>query len=285
MMSGDRESKPEPTRVSALAGVPSAGQPPYDAINSNVKGGDQPREQSPMAIASEETLIQKEILRDKIFEVLRGWILDGTYKPGQKIVEYSLAKKLNVSRAPLREALWLLAQRGLVTLRAHHGAFVTKLSDRDIREIFELRELLETHAARKVRASTNAKDLEPLTRAFERLAAGAQKRDIVEFTAADLEFHRTLWSLSGNRQLERFLLDLSTRFFGYELIRDLPHSPRFRFDDTLEQHRKMVDLIREGTDQELEAGFREIFCDFSNYVLTRFSEQEKGAPGGTATED
>ena len=238
-----------------------------------------------MPMISEETLIQKEILRDKIFEVLRGWILDGTYKPGQKIVEYSLAKKLNVSRAPLREALWLLSQRGLVTLRAHHGAFVTKLSDRDIREIFELRELLETHAARKVRASTNAKDLEPLSHAFDRLAAGAQKRDIVEFTAADLEFHRTLWSLSGNRQLERFLLDLSTRFFGYELIRDLPHSPRFRFDDTLDQHRKMVDLIREGTDQELEAGFREIFCDFSNYVLTRFSEQEEGAPGGTATED
>lgn len=238
-----------------------------------------------MATTSDQTLIHKEILRDKIFDVLRGWILDGTFKPGQKIVEYSLAKKLNVSRAPLREALWLLAQRGLVTLRAHHGAFVTKLSDRDIREIFELRELLETHAARKVRASMSPERLGALERAFEFLAAAAHRRDIIEFTAADLEFHRTLWSLSGNRQLEKFLLDLSTRFFGYELIRDLPHSPRFRFDATLEQHRTLLNLIREGTDQELEAGFREIFCDFLNYVLTRFSEQEKDAPGGTATED
>lgn len=238
-----------------------------------------------MATTSGQTLIQKEILRDKIFEVLRGWILDGTFKPGQKIVESSLAKKLNVSRAPLREALWLLAQRGLVTLRAHHGAFVTKLSDRDIREIFELRELLETHAAKMVRASMRPESLETLSQAYERLAAAAQKRDIVEFTAADLEFHRTLWSLSGNRQLEKFLLDLSTRFFGYELIRDLPHSPRFRFDATLEQHHTMLRLIREGSDRDLEAGFREIFCDFLNYVLTRFSEQEKDARGGTATED
>jgi DNA-binding GntR family transcriptional regulator len=277
-------SKTEHPGGSALPGVPPGRQPLNDAGYGSYKSGGQPLEHNPMATASDQTLIQKEILRDKIFEVLRGWILDGTFKPGQKIVESSLAKKLKVSRAPLREALWLLAQRGLVTLRAHHGAFVTKLSDRDIREIFELRELLETHAAKKVRAAMKADSLEALDRAFERLAAAAQNRDIIEFTAADLEFHRTLWSLSGNRQLEKFLLDLSTRFFGYELIRDLPHSPRFRFDATLEQHRTLLNLIRTGTDEELEAGFREIFCDFLNYVLTRFREQELDAPGGTATE-
>src|SRR5688572_25622965 len=97
-------------------------------------------------------LIQKEVLRDKIFDVLKGWILDGTLKPGERIVELTLSRKLDVSRAPLREALWLLARQGLVQIRAHHGAYVTQLSEQDIREIFEIRETLETRAALKIRA-------------------------------------------------------------------------------------------------------------------------------------
>ena len=51
-------------------------------------------------------LIEKEGRRDKIGDVLRGWILDGKLKPGERIVELTLARDLSVSRAPLREALW-----------------------------------------------------------------------------------------------------------------------------------------------------------------------------------
>jgi len=251
----------------------------YDAGNTYVGTSSRLREWTTMATTSDEVLIHKEILREKIFDLLRGWILDGTFKPGQKIVESTLAKQLNVSRAPLREALWLLAQRGLVTLKAHRGAFVTQLSDRDIREIFELRELLEAHAAKKVRTSVDEEGRLRLQTAFDQLAAGAKKRDIVEFTAADLEFHRTLWSLSGNTHLERVLLDLSARFFGYELIRDLPHSPKFRFEDTLEQHRTLLALICEGTPEAIDAGFHEIFCDFLNYVQARFAEQNQDSKG------
>src|SRR5258708_28453435 len=93
-------------------------------------------------------LIEKEVLRDKIGDVLRGWILDGELKPGERIVELTLSRKLNVSRAPLREALWQLARQALVHIRAHHRAYVTQLPGRDIPETFEIRELLETHAAK-----------------------------------------------------------------------------------------------------------------------------------------
>jgi DNA-binding GntR family transcriptional regulator len=218
--------------------------------------------------------IRKEILRDKIFEVLKGWILDGTLKPGERIVELTLARKLSVSRAPLREALWLLARHGLVHLRAHRGAFVTRLSAQDIREIFELREVLETQAALKIRARLRPPVVERLKSALSALEEAAGKRDIPGFSQADLEFHRTLWSLGGNRHAEEILGDLSTRFFGYELIRDLPHAAAFRFDAVLEEHRKMIRLILEGTDREIQAGFRKAFGVFLEYVLSRFGEGE-----------
>src|ERR1043165_7411308 len=115
-------------------------------------------------------LIQKEVLRDKIGDVLKGWILDGTLKPGERIVELTLSRKLEVSRAPLREALWLLSRQGLVQIRAHHGTHVTQLSEQDIREIFEIRETLETRAALNIRARLDA----PATAALKEALAGLE---------------------------------------------------------------------------------------------------------------
>lgn len=218
-------------------------------------------------------LIQKEVLRDKICDVLKGWILDGTLKPGERIVELTLSRKLDVSRAPLREALWLLARQGLVHIRAHHGATVTQLSEQDIREIFELRETLETRAALKIRARLSVPVKETLKDALSELEAACEARDLRRFSAADLRFHKTLWELAGNRHLQEILNDLSTRFFGYELIRDLPHAAKFRFDLMADEHRRMVRLILEGSDREIEAGFRKIFAGFLGYVLVRFSEK------------
>ncbi|MBI3857390.1 MAG: GntR family transcriptional regulator [Planctomycetes bacterium] len=217
--------------------------------------------------------IQKEVLRDKIGDLLRGRILDGSLKPGERIVELTLARELNVSRAPLREALWLLARQGLVHFRAHHGAYVTQLSAQDIREIFEIREILEVRAALKIRARLDAPVKAALKEALAELEAACRARDLRRFSAADLRFHKTLWELAGNRHLQEILNDLSTRFFGYELIRDLPHSEKFRFDLMADEHRKMLKLILEGGDREIEAGFRKVFAGFLDYVLVRFGEK------------
>jgi DNA-binding GntR family transcriptional regulator len=221
--------------------------------------------------------IHKEVLRDKIYSVLLAWIFEGTLKPGDKIVESVLARRLNVSRVPVRESLWLLAQRGLVTLKPHQGAFVTKLSGRDIREIFELRAILETHAAQLARVSLDRAGVARLKSAFENLADAARARSMQRFSAADIEFHKALWDLADNRHLTKILTDISTRFFGYELIRDVPQSPRFRFDAVVEQHRKMLQLVLSGAPEEIEAGFKSVFNEFLEHVLTRFGEGHQSA--------
>lgn len=227
-----------------------------------------------MPITSEEIAIQKEVLRDKIFDILKGWILDGTVLPGERLVESLLAKKLQVSRAPLREALWLLSHRGLVTIRAHQGAFVAKLSSRDIRETFEVRETLETYAARRVHATLTDAGRVRLREDLKRLEDAARKRDIAAFTEADFQFHKTLWALAGNRQLEEILVWISSRFFGYQLVRDV-HEPAFKFDEMFEEHRRIVELVEAGDDQAIECGLKEIFRTFLDYVLARFGEAEE----------
>lgn len=220
-----------------------------------------------------ETPIQREILRDKIFDVLKTRILDGTLAPGERIIESTIARQLQVSRAPLREALWLLANVGLVQIKAHHGAFVARLSTEDIREIFEIREILETHAAKKARAGLTPEGQSRLESALNALEDAARDRDVARFTNADMEFHRTIWELSGNRHLTEILNDISTRFFAYELIRDLRKPGNYQFDAKVEEHRELLHLILNGADHEIEAGFREVFARFLNYVLTRFQEE------------
>jgi DNA-binding GntR family transcriptional regulator len=224
------------------------------------------------------TPIQREILRDKIVEVLKAWILDGTLSPGERIVESAVAKQLQVSRAPLREALWLLANVGLVQLRAHQGAFVARLSPQDIREIFEIREILETHAAKNVRAALTPDATARLERALTALEDAARDRDVARCTNADMDFHRTICELAGNRHLTEVLSDISTRFFAYELIRDLRNPGGYQFDEKVEEHRELLRLILKGTDQEIETGFRELFGRFLNHVLTRLQQESRVAP-------
>lgn len=213
--------------------------------------------------------IQKEVLRDKIADVLRRWILDGTLQPGERIIELNVSRKLNVSRAPLREALWALERQGLVEIRPHHGAAVTLLSPESIREIFEIRELLELHAARKLRSRLDDPARAALHEAVRRLEEAAAARDMARFCEADFEFHKTLWRLSGNRHLAETLESISSRFFGYALIRDLPAADVYRFDAVVDEHRKMVDLILSGSDAALEDGFRKSFDAFCTYILAR----------------
>lgn len=217
--------------------------------------------------------IQKEVLRDKLTDRLREWILDGTLKPGDRIVEYVVARQLGVSRAPLREAIWMLARQGLVRLEAHHGAYVASLSARDIREIFAIRRALETEAARAVAQAAPPEAGPALRDMMKQMRAAAADRDMRRWSEVDHEFHRTLWRLSGSRHLEEVLGDLSARFFGYELIRDAAHGRAFRFDPMTRLHQRMVDLTLAGDAAAITSGFDEIFAEFLRYVLARFGEE------------
>ena len=98
----------------------------------------------------------------------------------------------------------------------------------------------------------------------------ARVQDMSRFSEADLRFHRELWDLAGNRHLGDVLGELSTRFFGYELIRDLPKATAFPFERMLVEHHAMVRLALEGSEREIEAGYRKAFKTFLDDVLLRF---------------
>ena len=130
---------------------------------------------------------------------LRDAILRGALEPGEKIIEEQLCADFGISRAPLREALRLLAQQGLVEHVPRRGSRVTKWSRTDILQLFELRHVLERHA---VTAALPLGDpdtaLLPVRDALAVMDAAA---DDLERDDAHRRFHAAVVGLAGNRQL------------------------------------------------------------------------------------
>lgn len=130
---------------------------------------------------------------------LRDAILSGALKPGEKIVEEQLCADFGISRAPLREALRLLAQQGLVEHLPRRGSRVAEWSPRDILQLFELRHVLERHA---VESALPLKDpdteLIPVRTALERMRSADDELDRDD---AHRSFHSAVVGLADNRQL------------------------------------------------------------------------------------
>jgi DNA-binding GntR family transcriptional regulator len=140
-------------------------------------------------------------LREETFRALREAILRGTLPPGTRLVEADLARRLGISRTPIREALHKLELEGLVRPAGRRGMAVAEINLDDVREIMDLRETLESHAAglAAMRATPAALQVmeESLERAGRSLAAG----DAAGVLRWNTHFHDALVACSGSRRL------------------------------------------------------------------------------------
>lgn len=153
-----------------------------------------------------QSLGGRENLADVAYGALRDVITDGTLAPGVRLREIDLSQRLGVSTTPIREALRRLEREGLVEISPRRGALVRPLDRRAIADLYELRELLESHALRR---GAERDDLD-LTRAIELFAAGERTlgdADQLRFNRLDVELHHALTAAGGNEELA----ELATR--------------------------------------------------------------------------
>src|SRR5699024_8904698 len=128
----------------------------------------------------------REMLHNKVCSVLRGAILKGDFKPGERLVQTELAKLTGVSRMPIREALRTLETEGLVTLEPHKGAVVRSISREDIMEIYELRAILEPLVLKKSMKYFSQKDIEDLKQCYDEMSKETSDDRYVEW---NMKFH------------------------------------------------------------------------------------------------
>ena len=182
-------------------------------------------------------------IRDQVYQILRDEICAGKYAPGSWLQETELTEYLGVSRSPVREALRRLVADGLLMEIPNKGVFVKEFTCRDIDEIFDMRVMLESYAIRKSRSRMTSARLQKLFDILEELEHTHAAQELAVYTQSDEVLHNRIVELSENS------LVIST----YDRVRSMNQQFRVlslsshrRFDESLEEHRQIVQSLAVG---------------------------------------
>lgn len=188
--------------------------------------------------------IANPTLRGRIAERIQAAILDGTLKPGSRMVERQLAAEFATSLTVVREALIVLEAGGFVTKRPNTATFVTQLTLADTEKLFDVRRVLEGHAVGLAARNCTPEQAAELDRAyFAMLDAARAKRD-AGFVRADLVLHNKIWEISGNEHLHAALRRINHPLFAFVMIRLVTKRSALDLTHDAQSHTALLEAIK-----------------------------------------
>ena len=188
-------------------------------------------------------------ISQQVYSILRKEILSGTYKPGDWLQEMELAKNLEVSRSPIREALRRLTADGLVVDIPNKGSFVREFTEEEMREIFEVREMLESYAIRHLNKQWTKEEKETFNNYREDFKRLYNEGNLDDYIVVDSRFHRFLVECTENS----ILLDLYQKVRNMNMLfRIMSLSTKERFDESLKEHISIIDNLLKGNSSEAD---------------------------------
>ncbi len=209
-------------------------------------------------------------LRDVVFNTLRQAILTGELKSGERLMELHLAKKLGVSRTPIREAIRMLELEGLVTMIPRKGAEVSALSKQDITDVLEVRRSLDMLAVSLCCKRHTGEDYALLEEAAEAFKKAVRDGDLTEVARADVAFHDRITASSGNRRLIQLVNNLAERMYRYrmEYIRNAENH-----ENLIKEHDKILACIKKRDAQKAEEAIRDHVDNQMKAVILHLDEE------------
>ena len=199
----------------------------------------------PQGVSVEERFLkpvyQPAPLRDAVYRSLEELIIYGALRPGEHLVETSLAKQLHVSRAPVREALQQLHREGWIDLRPRQGAYVHQPTLKEVDETFRVRTLLEVESARLAAANRSEEALQSLKETLEAGDKAYERGDGKALVIENSSFHEKVAQASGNEVLSQMIsgLDKRIRWYFAPVVKQ-------RALESWREHAKIVRAIKSG---------------------------------------
>ncbi len=185
-----------------------------------------------------ELTLAPRALYEEVAELLSQRIFARELEPGTWIDEIRIAEALGISRTPLREALKVLAAEGLVTMKVRRGAYVTEVSEQDLREVYSLLSLLESDAAGEVARRARDEEILELQALHAELEAAVNERE--RFFAINEQFHMRLLEIAGNRWRNQVVADLRKVM---KLNRQASLFKAGRVGESLAEHRALMETL------------------------------------------
>lgn len=168
-----------------------------------------------MAQDSSQPLKRTVPLRDRVYETLEELIMYGALSPGHHLVEADIAKKLGVSRIPVREGLQLLARDGWIDLRPRQGAFVHQPTAQEVDDVFCVRTVLEVESTKLAASKATTGSLATLRKILESGREALTRPDERELVTLNSQFHARVTRMSGNEVLAQLIAGLDKRIRWY----------------------------------------------------------------------
>lgn len=193
-------------------------------------------------------------LRDVVFQTLRKAILRGELKPGERLMEIALANKLGVSRTPVREAIRMLEQEGLVIMIPRKGAQVAQITMKDLNDVLEVRMGLEELAMQFACKRITPEQVTELRRALLEIERLLATDDVTALAQADVDFHDIIYRATDNRRLNQIINNVREQMYRYrvEYLKD----SRIR-GTLLQEHREIYQAVAARDTEKARAYIRQ----------------------------
>lgn len=193
-------------------------------------------------------------LQQKAYDLIKEKIMNRQLKPGSHLTDSQFISELGISRTPVREAIRLLEHEGFLISRARRGWQVYSLSLKDIQEIFDTKETLESMLARKAGECKDDKQRKQLKSSMERMKKAAMANDHEAWRHADLELHDILLKMSGNERASRVIRDLNDQWYRVRLGL---MAMQGRVERSNREHELVVDKVLAGDGEGAERHMRD----------------------------
>lgn len=204
-------------------------------------------------------LSAKESIKNKVYNTLKEAILSKKLSPGSQLVEHTISSNLQVSRTPVRSAINVLADEGLVEMIQNRGAFVINPTREEIVQAYELRRELETMAALKSVEHLTPNDfatMEKLVRTEKEVLA---KQDFESYVDINAKFHLAITKKCQNIFLNECIETLIQRTSAYLILFDRFLEGATSTPYGYKEHQEIIDVLKEENKEKLELAIQEHF--------------------------
>ena len=214
-------------------------------------------------------------LRDVVFQTLRQAILRGELEPGERLMEIHLANRLGVSRTPIREAIRKLELEGLVVMIHRRGAIVASITEKDLKDVLEVRRTLEIMAGEIACERITPELLEQLKNTGHEFMVRKDTNDFTSLAEVDVKFHDIIYAATGNQRLISILNNLREQMYRYRLeyLKDTGSHERLN-----SEHYEIYEGIRNGDKETVKAAIGRHIDNQRDAILAAIRENKTEEP-------
>ncbi|WDV46188.1 GntR family transcriptional regulator [Clostridiaceae bacterium M8S5] len=181
-------------------------------------------------------------IKEQVYNIVKENILNGNFKPGERLQEKKIAEQLNVSRSPVREVLKELIGEGLLESIPNKSIRVRKLSKKDIIDIYELRYVMEKYALQKTIENLTEDKIKLLDEILDKMEKSYSEGNFNEYCKTDVQLHDQILVMSENKVAYNAFKNIFSLMQPFRIIS--LHNKK-RFEESFNEHKMIIEGIKE----------------------------------------